>query len=423
MEEIAIVSFANSKRPQSKGGMGAVMRYAMREEKTMWEGRRLVSGLNCSPQTAYDDFLTTKLLHRKEDGRLYYHMVQSFPKGEAVPPDKAHEMALRLAEHFKDYEVLVCTHVDREHIHSHFLINSVAVESGKKLHISTPDLEPIRQLNDALCLEYGCEVFQPQKKKTQGMGTDEYHAAAKGESWKWRLINVVDEAMRYARDREEFLELLAAEGYGAVWTPTRKSITYLCPDGKRCRDYKLHDTKYLKEVMEREFAIRAAVIAGGTAGAERAAEQAHGMPGDAASDGGLRQEAHHPAGAHGGDTAQAGRSAGEAGAGERPGRGGESEEASATGWEEEREFLFSAQHFSAGVDVPQMVLAADHPGGGSLARDVVQLGRAVEGIDDVPPVRDSTTMPQPVSRKHRKLAPGQKEDDHPDRGPSMKMQM
>ena len=120
MVSIAIVSFAKFKKKQSRASMSAVMNYAMKTEKTLCEGERLVSGLNCSPQTVYHEFINTKLLHGKDSGRMYYHMVQSFPKGEDVPPKLAHEMAVKLAEHFKDYEVLICTHTDRDHIHSRY---------------------------------------------------------------------------------------------------------------------------------------------------------------------------------------------------------------------------------------------------------------------------------------------------------------
>ena len=67
-------------------------------------------------QSVYDDFLNTKLLYHKDGGVMFYHMVQSFPKGAAVDPRQAHEAARRLAEYFDGCEVLVCTHVDREHI-------------------------------------------------------------------------------------------------------------------------------------------------------------------------------------------------------------------------------------------------------------------------------------------------------------------
>ena len=121
---MAIISFTNYKRGQTTGCMGAVMRYTMQNKKTEFEGQQLVTGINCQPESIYADFMTTKRVYHKTDGVLFYHMVQSFPKGEAVDPVAAHAAALKLAEYYEGYEVLVCTHTDREHIHSHFLINS-----------------------------------------------------------------------------------------------------------------------------------------------------------------------------------------------------------------------------------------------------------------------------------------------------------
>ena len=131
------------------------MRYVQRDEKTRWDDRQLISGFNCRPESAYDDFLQTKLLYHKEDGRMFYHMVQSFPKDELVDPVAAHAAAMKLAEYFKGREVLVCTHTDRDHIHSHFIINSVSLEDGRKLHISEQELSELRQRNDQICAEFG----------------------------------------------------------------------------------------------------------------------------------------------------------------------------------------------------------------------------------------------------------------------------
>ena len=114
---MAIVHFVNYKRgTQSRAAMRGVMLYVMQEKKTAREGGPLVSGINCQPQSVYDDFLNTKLLYRKDGGVMFYHMVQSFPKGAEVDPRQAHEAARRLAEYFEGCEVLVCTHVDREHM-------------------------------------------------------------------------------------------------------------------------------------------------------------------------------------------------------------------------------------------------------------------------------------------------------------------
>ena len=306
---MAIISFTNYKRGQTAGCMGAVMRYTMQDKKTEFEGQQLITGINCQPESVYADFMTTKRLHHKTDGVLFYHMVQSFPKGEAVDPVTAHAAALKLAEYYEGYEVLVCTHTDREHIHSHFLINSVNFDTGKKLHIAKPQLQELRQRNDQVCVEFSIPVFQPRdrKQKTKTMTVGEYHTAARGQSKKLQLMNLINDCMRHASSREEFIALMESEGCKVRWEASRRNITYTTPSGWQCRDRLLFGDKYLKENMEYEFRIRAEIIHGRTACAAS----------DPDADGGAAES-------------------GEAsGADER------------TGWEAEREAFFSAQHQTA----------------------------------------------------------------------------
>ena len=261
MSDIAIVHFVNYKKgTQSRAAMRGVMLYVMQEKKTTWEGGPLVSGINCQPQSVYDDFLNTKLLYHKDGGVMFYHMVQSFPKGAAVDPRQAHEAARRLAEYFDGCEVLVCTHVDREHIHSHCVINSVNFETGKKLHMAKEQLQELMRRNDAICQEMGLPVFEAARQQSRGMSGAEYHTALKGQSWKLRLMNTIDECMKYAADKDAFVSLMASEGYAVRWESGRKYITYTTPDGMRCRDSKLHEEKYCKEAMEHEFRIRAKLV-------------------------------------------------------------------------------------------------------------------------------------------------------------------
>ena len=258
---MAIVHFVNYKRgTQSRAAMRGVMLYVMQEMKTTWEGAPLVSGINCQPQSVYDDFLNTKLLYHKDGGVMFYHMVQSFPKGAAVDPRQAHEAARRLAEYFDGCEVLVCTHVDREHIHSHCVINSVNFETGKKLHMAKEQLQELMRRNDMICQEMGLPVFEPTAQQARGMSGAEYHTALKGQSWKLRLMNTIDECMKYAADKDAFVSLMASEGYAVRWESGRKYITYTTPDGLKCRDNKLHEEKYCKEAMDHEFRIRAKLV-------------------------------------------------------------------------------------------------------------------------------------------------------------------
>ena len=258
---MAIVHFVNYKRgTQSRAAMRGVMLYVMQEKKTTWEGAPLISGINCQPQSVYDDFLNTKLLYHKDSGVMFYHMVQSFPKGAAVDPRQAHEAARRLAEYFDGCEVLVCTHVDREHIHSHCVINSVNFETGKKLHMAKEQLQELMRRNDAICQEMGLPVFDVPTQQARGMGGAEYHTALRGQSWKLRLMNTIDACMKYAADKDAFVSLMESEGYTVRWESSRKYITYTTPDGTKCRDNKLHEEKYCKEAMEHEFRIRAELV-------------------------------------------------------------------------------------------------------------------------------------------------------------------
>ena len=264
---MAIVHFVNYQKPQTSNTMLFVLRYTMQDEKTVADdGNKYVTGINCTPQSAYTEFNNTKRLYNKTDNRLFYHFVQSFSVDENISPQTAHEIAVRFAEEtekFFGFEIVVSTHCDRDHIHSHFVMNSVNAESGKKFHITESEVEMLMKKSDALCREYGLSVLKPKPttERAKPMNDREYRSAEKGESWKIRLEAVISNAMQTAASKEHFIMLMEAEGYGVKWTDTRKNITYTTPEGKACRDSKLHLTKFLKESMEYEFLFRAQISA------------------------------------------------------------------------------------------------------------------------------------------------------------------
>ena len=431
---MAIVHFVNYKRgTHSRATMRGVMLYVMQEKKTTWEGAPLVSGINCQPQSVYDDFLNTKLLYHKDGGVMFYHMVQSFPKGAAVDPRQAHEAARRLAKYFDGCEVLVCTHVDREHIHSHCVINSVNFETGKKLHMAKEQIQELMRRNDMICQEMGLPVFETPIQKARGMGGAEYHTALKGQSWKLRLANTIDECMRYAADKDAFVSLMESEGYAVRWESTRKYITYTTPDGLKCRDNKLHEEKYCKEVMEHEFRIRAEIVSARTQAAQHPADSAAGAGTSSRSTShksglGANDEIHgctvvpcRSADGSVGERQQADVAASHANA---AGRSAESGAASGaddrTGWEAEREFFFSAQNqtsqtASATCQYSGIDLSAD--GGGSTASALVGLGHRLEQLQSaapVMPVQHHTDRKVLQKEREKKIALGHKADDHED---------
>ena len=421
-------------RGGGRGALAGVLRYTQQEEKTLWEGHRLVSGWNCTAQSALSEMQLTKERFRKTDGRQYYHFVQSFSEQDNLTPQEVHAIGLELAKReFSDFEVLVATHIDTDHLHNHLVVNSVSFQDGHKLHQSAADLQAHRQANDKICIAHGLEILPPPQKQVEQkrMNTREYRSAAKGESWKFRLINTVDQCMRYASTREDFISLMESEGYQVRWTDSRKNITYTTPQGMKCRDDRLHESKYTKEVMEREFRVRAEIIYRGTETAEPA--QQSSSPADGIATSGGLEFAAEPAGTPGGQCRRTGGpaagavpaggaaphpgAAGGTGAGCIPNAGGVE-----TGWEEERAFYLAAQSpdRAVGLDLAGPDPAGDYGWHGGLADDLVRLGRTLEGNPDAVSVRDATTMHQHTDRKTlrreraKKIALGHKPDDHED---------
>ena len=250
---------------QNPSSMKAVIDYVSQDAKTLDEnGRRYLSGVNCIGESAYEEFMATKNLFGKRKGTYFYHYEQSFRPGEITSYDEAHRIGIELAEKmFPGYEVLVGTHLDAEsdgvqRVHNHFVSNSVSYENGKKIQLGPRSIERMRGLSDEICQAHNLSVL-PEYKQTFGLksiGTREYRAALKGDSWKFQCINDIEQAMTMVGSKDEFIALMESAGYTVKWSDSRKYITYTCPNGMKVRDNKLHESKFLKEYMQYEFTIR-----------------------------------------------------------------------------------------------------------------------------------------------------------------------
>lgn len=255
---MATVSFIPESR-QSISAMKAVIEYCLQQKKVADEdsGRRLVSGVNCNGENAFTEFMATKAAHHKKGGMNFYHYVQSFSPSERVTAEQVHEIGLAFAKKaWPGHEVLVTTHTDVAHLHNHFVINSVHYENGSKLRQNPGTLTKLRSLSDGICQQHGLSVLEPYKKDGANISSREYRAAAKGDSWKFKLMSDIDFVMNRSGNRADFIREMQRLGYGVTWTDERKYITFTCPNGMKCRDIRLHDEKYLKEVLEYEFTIR-----------------------------------------------------------------------------------------------------------------------------------------------------------------------
>ena len=249
--------------------IGIVLNYAMRGEKTQ-DGSEIVhhvSGINCNPMFAKDEFLATKDLYKKRDGVMFYHYIQSFAADDNLTPEEAHRIGLEFAEKaWPGFEVVVATHTDTRCIHNHFVLNSVNAETGYKYRTNRTHLETtLWKISDEICLAHGLSIIEPSKdKKTSGLGNREYQSAKKGQSWKFRLRSTIRSAMEKCGTKEAFINYMKKAGYEVRWNDQYKNIKYTCTKEKKFKngkypevnDDKLSDEKYLKENMEYEFELR-----------------------------------------------------------------------------------------------------------------------------------------------------------------------
>lgn len=243
---MAIIKFTNS-----KSSLARLVSYLIQPSKTEMS---LISGKDCVPESSLKEMIASKRMFGKTSGRQYIHLVQSFPKDEQVTHQQAHTIALKVAERFEGFQVLLATHNDRDHVHNHFLINSVNFETGKKWQQSKSEMNDVKDFSDELCQAAGLSIIE--HKGNLNMSRGEYKAAEAGDSWKWLLISAVDLALKQSKTKEDFIEHMNLHGYAVNWSESRKYITYTTPDGFKCRDKKLQSPKYTKEEIEHVFSLR-----------------------------------------------------------------------------------------------------------------------------------------------------------------------
>ncbi len=233
----------------SKANLKTIINYVTQDKKT---NTNLISGKDCLAESCLEEMQYTKNFYKKNNGRQYIHIIQSFDPKDNLSAEEIHKAGIKLAEKFNGYQVLAATHIDKEHLHNHLIINSVSFENGYKIQISKQDLQKLKDYSDKLCLEIGASVI-PKKENTIHIKRNEYRVAERGKSWKFKLINAIDKSLKNSCSKEEFIKNMNNLGYQVNWTDTRKYITYTTPEGYKCRDNKLYSDKYLKAKMEQKL--------------------------------------------------------------------------------------------------------------------------------------------------------------------------
>ena len=227
------------KAVSSKVSIGQALDYVMKQEKTE---SKLITGLGCEAETVKEEMQATKELWGKLDGRTYKHFVHSYHKSEQITPEQAHRNAIELAKATKawdGYEVLIATHTDRGHIHSHIIVNSVSYEDGHKLQWSKADLQDLKDRCNEQSRQQGLHVpekwktfYGEEREDTVAWNKETYRRlkqAEKGEvkSYVQEIALAIMDCKETATRRETFMEQMLAKGYGVDWQDKHKYITFV----------------------------------------------------------------------------------------------------------------------------------------------------------------------------------------------------
>lgn len=250
-----MVGYAENPEKTEYRDLQQTLHYTADGKKTVPGDEHLcfVTGVNCSAKTAYDEMMAVKRQFGKLSGNVAYHAYQSFRPGE-VTPEQCHEIGVKLAKRLwgKQYQVLVATHLDKNHLHSHFVINSVSFVSGRKFNDDKHCYYEMREASDALCREYGLSVVKDPKGHTP---RSLYFAEKAGEPTKFNLMReAIDAAMKISSTPNDFKEVLREKGYELLHDPNRKYATLRRIGSEKavrlCRLGEQYDIPALEERMQ-----------------------------------------------------------------------------------------------------------------------------------------------------------------------------
>ena len=208
MIQLAVIKIKNI-----KSNLQAVINYGKNGDKT--ENGILVSSVNCSVETAYEEMVLTKKFFHKEDNVLGYHIIQSF-KGNEVSPKLANQIGKELAEELwgDKYQVVICTHINKENVHNHMIVNSVSFIDGIKYHNSKAQIAFLKETSDRLCLNYGLSIVDtPKANKVKEFRQKNIDYFNRTDEKMQRIITDIDEAIKSTKKYSDFKLILKSKGY------------------------------------------------------------------------------------------------------------------------------------------------------------------------------------------------------------------
>ena len=175
--------------------------------------------MNCFGSGADDfskQFLMVRDAFNKDKNILAHHYIQSFSPNEKISPALAHKIGVELAQKVATgFQVVIATHVDREHIHNHIIINSVNMETGLKWKGNADTLKNMRNESDKLCKE-NCLTVIEKPSGFRSIDQDTLELARKGKSWKVDLCNALEESSEMCITKSDFISYMKNKGFEII---------------------------------------------------------------------------------------------------------------------------------------------------------------------------------------------------------------
>ena len=204
-----------------------------------------VGGVNCTPETAKQEFRAARIMWDKEDGLQCHTVIQSFDDSDGLTAKRANELGQETARRLAPgYQAMVYTHTDGAggKTHNHIIINAVSVEDGKKLN-TRGFLNDARRVSNEISREHGLHVIEERTRKTRFTMAERALMDKGVQPWKDELREVVDMAGRSCRSLDDVRTFLREHGV-QIGERTRKrdgetGWTYQHPNGMKCRAAKL----------------------------------------------------------------------------------------------------------------------------------------------------------------------------------------
>ncbi len=242
-----------------KNRLDHVLEYVSNEDKTIdklgsyvsrnsaTENQKYMTCINCSSNDPFTSMMNLKESFHDESKIIAYHAIQSFKPGEGNA-DMVHEIGVKTAERLfgNRYQFVVCTHLDKEHLHNHIVINPISILDGKRYHNSMKDIYKLREISDEICNEYGLSIIDEPKGK--GQSRNEYYQAR---SYIREIKKDMDDAIKRNYDFDSFIKDMNLEGYEFVEVEDMPCILH--PNYSKAIPFTLLGQKYSLDSIEQRI--------------------------------------------------------------------------------------------------------------------------------------------------------------------------